>query len=126
MPAQIDELVAELKSRVDTSLRGVYYGDFEDRDYRIAYSDGEPAPDYTPDEIDVIVEDVSFKQLDYGRKEAVHEPLGEYLVDVEVYDTGINVVVLGYDTPAILIGLDGDPASISPTVSAVDAVLGAD
>ncbi|MFC5367518.1 hypothetical protein [Salinirubrum litoreum] len=126
MPAQIDELVAELQSRVDPHLRGVYYGDFEDRDYRIAYSDGEPAPDYTAEEIDVIVEDVSFKQLDYDRKGAVHEPLGDYLVDLEVYETGINVIALGYDAPTILIGLDGDPASISPAVAAVDAVLGDD
>lgn len=126
MTEQIDELVAELQSRVGTHLRGVYYGDFEDRDYRIAYSDGEPAPDYTADEIDVILEDVSFKQLDYDRKEAVHEPLGDYLVDVEVYETGINVIALGYDAPTILVGLDGDPAGISPTVAVVDAVLGED
>jgi hypothetical protein len=82
--------------------------------------------EYTAEDIDAIVEDVSFKQLDYERKESVHEPLGEYLVDVEVYAEGINVVVLGYDSPAILVGLDGDPAGISPTVAAVAAVLGDD
>jgi hypothetical protein len=45
---------------------------------------------------------------------------------VEVYAEGSNVVVLGYDTPTTLVGLDGDPAAISPTVAAIDAVLGDD
>lgn len=126
MPEQIDELVAELQSRVEPHLRGVFYGDFENRDYHIAYADEAATDDYTADEIDAIVEDVSFKQLDYDRKDRVHEPLGEYLVDVEVYAEGSNVVVLGYDTPTTLVGLDGDPAAISPTVAAIDAVLGDD
>jgi hypothetical protein len=126
MTEQIDELVAELRSRVDPHLRGVFYGDFENRDYHVAYTDGSVTDEYTAEDIDAIVEDVSFKQLDYERKESVHEPLGEYLVDVEVYAEGINVVVLGYDSPAILVGLDGDPAGISPTVAAVAAVLGDD
>jgi hypothetical protein len=123
MTEQIDELVAKLQSRVDAHLRGVYYGDFEDRDYHVAYTDGSVTDEYTAEDIDAIVEDVSFKQLDYDRKESVHEPLGDYLVDVEVYETGINVIVLGYDAPTLLIGLDGDPACISPTVAAADAVL---
>lgn len=126
MTEQIDELVAELRSRVDSHLRGVFYGDFENRDYNVAYTDGTVTDEYSTEDIDAIVEDVSFKQLDYDRKESVHEPLGPYLVDVEVYAEGINVVVLGYDTPAILIGLDSDPAAISPAVAAVAAVLGDD
>lgn len=126
MPEQIDELVAELRSRVDPHLRGVFYGDFENRDYHVAYADGSVTDEYTAEDIDAIVEDVSFSQLDYERKDAIHEPLGEYLVDVEVYAEGINVIVLGYDTPTILVGLDGDPAGISPAVAAVAAVLGDD
>jgi hypothetical protein len=123
MPEQIDELVAELQSSLGTHLRGVFYGDFENRDYQVAYADADVTSNYSADDIDAIVEDVSFQQLDYERKEAVHEPLGDYLVDVEVYETGINVIVLGYDAPTLLIGLDGDPACISPTVATVDAVL---
>jgi hypothetical protein len=126
MPEQIDELVAELRSRVEPHLRGVFYGDFENRDYHVAYADGSVTDEYTAEDIDAIVEDVSFSQLDYERKDAIHEPLGEYLVDVEVYAEGINVIVLGYDTPTILVGLDGDPAGISPAVAAVAAVLGDD
>jgi hypothetical protein len=126
MTEQIDELVAELRARVEPHLRGVFYGDFENRDYHVAYAAENATADYTAEDIDAIVEDVSFKQLDYERKTTVHEPLGDYLVDVEVYADGINVVVLGYDTPTLLIGLGGDPAGISPAVAAVAAVLGDD
>ncbi|WP_135851246.1 hypothetical protein [Halorussus salinus] len=124
MDSELEKLVDALESSVGDSLRGVFYGDFRHREYSIAYASESATDDYSADQIGEIVDDVVFEKLHSGRKDDLHEPLGDYTASVEVFEEGVNVILLGYDdVPTIFVGMDGDVANLTPALEAVRDVL---
>lgn len=125
MAPQIDALVATLEDRVGDGLRGVFYGNFQDREYSVAYAAEDALSGYTIGEVNEIIEDVSFEKLDSDRRNDLHEPLGQYTATVAVFDDGINLVVVGYDdAPTIFVGMNGDVTNVTPALEAVEEVFG--
>lgn len=124
MDDRIESLVDRLESRVEDGLRGVFYGDFRERDYTIAYASEEALDGYEPGHVDDVVDDVVLDVLSAERKEELHDPVGPLRSTVEVYEDGVNVVVLGYeDAPTVFVGLDGDVSNVTPVLAAVDETL---
>src|SRR6056297_936797 len=124
MDSELEELVAALEDSVGGGLRGVFYGDFRHREYSIAYASESVTDDYSADQIVEIVEDVVFEKLHSDRKDDLHEPLGDYTASVEVFEEGVNVILLGYDdVPTIFVGMDGDVANLTPALETVRDVL---
>ncbi|WP_128478172.1 hypothetical protein [Halorussus pelagicus] len=124
MDSKIDRLVVALRERVGDGLRGVFYGKFREREYSVAYTSEEALDDYSAEQIDDIIDDVAFKNLHSDRKADLHEPLGRYTTSVEVFDDGINLVVLGYDgLPTVFVGMDSDVSNVTPALEAVESVL---
>ena len=124
MDSKIDQLVVALRERVGDGLRGVFYGEFREREYSVAYASETVLDDYSTDQIDSIVDDVAFENLHRDRKADLHEPLGRYTTSVEVFDDGINVVVLGDDDlPTVFVGMDGDVSNVTPALETVEDVL---
>lgn len=124
MSSQIDALVETLEANVGDGLRGVFYGDFRNREYSVAYAAEGALDGYTVGEVDEIIEDVSFEKMDTDRRNDLHEPLGKYTATVEVFDDGINLVVVGYDdAPTIFVGMTGDVGNVTPALEAVEEVL---
>ncbi|WP_276301124.1 hypothetical protein [Halorussus lipolyticus] len=124
MSSQIDALVAALEERVGDGLRGVFYGDFREREYSVAYADDGALEGYSVEEVGKVIEDVSFEKLHSDRRSDLHEPLGRYTATVEVFDDGINLVVVGYDdAPTIFVGIEGDVANVTPALEAMREVL---
>src|SRR6056297_994390 len=124
MDSELGELVDALEDSVGKSLRGVFYGDFRHREYSVAYASESVTAGYSPDQIDEIVDDVVFEKLYSDRKDDLHDPLGNYTASVEVFEEGINVILLGYDDlPTVFVGMDGDVANLTPALETVRDVL---
>ncbi len=124
MDSELEKLVDALEDSVGDGLRGVFYGDFRHREYSVAYASESVTDGYSPEQIDEIVDDVVFEKLHSDRKNDLHEPIGDYTASVEVFEEGINVILLGYDdVPTIFVGMDGDVANLTPALEAVRDVL---
>ncbi|MFC3476760.1 hypothetical protein [Halobacterium litoreum] len=124
MDDRIEALVDRLESRAGDGLRGVFYGDFRERDYTIAYASEDALDGYEPGHVDDVVDEVVLDVLSADRKETLHDPVGPLRCTVEVYDDGVNVVVLGYEAaPTVFVGLDGDVSNVSPVLDAVEETL---
>lgn len=118
-------LVDRLREAAGESLNGVFFGDFREREYEIAYASEEALDGYEPGHVDDVVDDVVLDVLGAERKQTLHEPLGTLRTTVEVYEDGVNVVVFGYeDAPTIFVGMDGDYSRVSPVLAVVEDVLG--
>src|SRR6056297_2813142 len=125
MDSNVERLVATLRDRIGDGLRSVFYGNLREREYTAAYTTETALEGYSPENIDDVVRDVSFEKLDTDRKSDLHEPLGRYTATIEVFDHGVNLVVLGYDDePTIFVGMDGDVSNVTPALEAVGDVLG--
>ncbi|UPV99749.1 hypothetical protein M0R88_14665 [Halorussus gelatinilyticus] len=124
MDSEIERLVAALQDAVGDGLRGVFYGEFRERDYAVAYASEAALDGYSADQIGDVVDDVALEKLHSDRKSELHEPLGEYTASVEVFEDGVNVVVLEYDVPTVFVEMDGDVTNVSPALEAGRDALG--
>jgi hypothetical protein len=113
MDEGIQRFAARLQETLGGSLRGVFYGDFRKQEYNVAYAREDALEGYGPGHIEDVVDDVALDALNADRKETLHEPIAPLRTTVEVYEDGINVVVLGY----------GDVGAVTPTLEVVEAVL---
>jgi len=126
MDDRIEAFVDLLELRAGDGLRGVFYGNFRERDYAVAYASEDALDGYEPGHVDEVVDEVVLDVLSADRKAELHDPVGPLRCTVEVYEDGVNVVVLGYeDAPTIFVGLDGDVSNVTPVLEAVQETLGA-
>ncbi|UPV73699.1 hypothetical protein M0R89_14270 [Halorussus limi] len=117
MDSKIERLVSSLRERIGDGLRGVFYGDFREREYSVAYASEDATEGYSADQIRDVVDDVAFEQLHSDRKNDLHEPLGRYTASVEVFEDGINLIFIETeDAPTIFVGMDGDVANVTPAL----------
>lgn len=125
MDTELQRLVDALRDSVGDGLRGVFYGEFRQQEFSVAYASEEATEGYSADQIGEIVDDVVFEKLHSGRKDDLHEPLGDYTASVEVFEEGINLILLGYDdVPTVFVGMDGDVSNLTPALETVRDVLG--
>jgi hypothetical protein len=120
MANKMDELVTTLRDEVGDELRTVFYGDFKTREYNIVYAEEAVLSQYSAEDTEQIVDDISLEQVGASQQESLFEPIGSLEFTVRYFEDGINVMAWGFHgIPTIYIGLGSDEETVPTVIEAV-------
>ena len=121
MRESVDEAVALLEERLGDDLHGVFFGNFVEHDYSIAYLNREVQDELDPGQIRELVDAVVDEQLSaHGYGDLDHR-LGELRVSVRAFRNAVHVLAWddGNDR-GVFVGTSSDVRHVPTVVEALD------
>lgn len=122
MRNQADAIVEELRADLGDDLHGVFYGDFRNQNYTVAYLHDEVRDEFEPGEIIDLVSAVVDEQLEIHDHDDLNHMLGDVRVTMRAFENSAHVLVWDHrEETGLMVGIANDADAIGTTLGAVES-----
>ena len=122
MRKKADALVDALRDDLGEGLHGVFYGNFRERDYTVAYLHEDVRKEFEPGKITDLVSVIVDEQLDIHDHGDLSHMLGDVRVTVRAFENAAHVLLWdSREDTGLMVGVTPDAATVGTALGAVEA-----